>query len=100
MENSAKTYATMEEAVLDMLFKQVLEQKPKKIKKTTLLIDFCPFKGFEKDMMQVYLDRTERIFGVSIKNLQNKPLQEIVQFLVQRKKKDSIYGSRPFKKKW
>lgn len=97
--NFTKTYATTEEAVLDMLFTQVFEQKPKKLKSTTKLVDFCQHKGFEKEMIQVYIDRIQRVFGVSIRNLQNKPMPEIVAFLVQRKKKDAIYGNRPFKRR-
>ena len=93
-----KVYATMKEAVEDMFFRDVLGVPKKSLKKSHLLEDFCPDKRFAKEYIKMYLDKTERTFQVSIKNLQSKPVVEILEFLIKRKKNDSIYGNRPFKK--
>jgi hypothetical protein len=92
------SYASMEEAVLDMFLTQVVSQPKKKIKNSMMLKDFCPDKKFEKEFIGMYLDRVQTVFGVSIRNLQNKPMVEILAFLCERKRKDALYGNRPFKR--
>ena len=93
-------YKNMEEAVEIMFFEQVLGTKPKKLKPATMLSDFCPDKKFEKEFLRMYIDRAQRVFGVSLRNLQSKPMTEIFAFLVTKKKRDALYGAdRPYKVK-
>lgn len=91
-----KSYNTVSEAVESMFFEQVLCCPKKPITKTTHLSDFAPDKKFVKEYIQMYVDKSTRVFGVSIRNIQSKPLVEILKFLSARKLKDGIYGQRKF----
>jgi len=89
-----KIYKNVKEAVNEMFFKEVLGlPKPIKIKKTTKLSDFCQNKAFEEEMVDLYVDRIERVFKVSIRKMKNKPISEILILLEDKKKKHSIFGS-------
>jgi hypothetical protein len=93
-----KIHKTLKEAVAEMFFKEVLGASQKVLKQGDTLSAFCPDKKFLKEFLKMYVDRTERVFGASIKNMEEKPLLEILDFLTERKRKDSVYGNRPYKK--
>lgn len=87
-----QVYKTIKEAVLDIFFKEVLGlPKPIKIKKNTVLADFCRNKKFEQEYVDMLVDRTDRVFKISIRKIKNKSLEEILLFLEQKKKKNSMY---------
>jgi hypothetical protein len=88
----------MEEAVIHMFFADVLSQPIKRFSKGAKLGDLAPDRKFEKEFVDMYVDRVQSVFGVSIKALKNKPVSDILKFLVLRKKDDAKYGKRPFKK--
>lgn len=88
-----QVYKNLKVAVHEMFFKEVLGlPKPIKIKKTTVLADFCRNKKFEKEYVDMLVDKTERVFKVSIRKIKNKPLEEILIYIEQRKVKHSMYG--------
>lgn len=88
-----QVYKNLKVAVHEMFFKEVLGlAKPIKIKKNTVLADFCRNKKFEKEYVDMLVDKTERVFKVSIRKIKNKPLEEILIYIEQRKVKHSMYG--------
>lgn len=88
-----KVYKNIKEAVNEMFFKEVLGlPKPIKIKKTTKLSDFCRNKEFEDEMVDMYVDRAERTFRVSIRKMKDKPIVDLLSYIESKKKKHSIYG--------
>lgn len=88
-----KVYKNIKEAVNEMFFKEVLGlPKPIKIKKTTKLSDFCQNKEFSDEMVDMYVDRAERTFRVSIRKMKDKPIVDLLSYIESKKKKHSIYG--------
>jgi len=84
-----QVYKNLKEAVHEIFFKEVLElPRPIKIKKTTVLTDFCRNKKFEKEYAAMLVDKTERVFKVSIRKIKNKPLEEILIYIEQQKAKN------------
>lgn len=89
-----QVYSNLKEAVNQMFFKEVLGlAKPVKIKKTTMLADFCSNKKFETEYVDMLVDKTERVFKVSIKKIKNKPVSEILVYIEQGKQRHARYGS-------
>lgn len=84
----------MKEAVNEMFFTQVLGlPKPLKLKKNATLATFCRQKKFEKEYVDMLTDKIERVFNVSVKQIKNKSVSDILIFIEQRKAKQSLYRS-------
>lgn len=80
-------YRTIKEAIIDIFFKEILEiKKPLKIKKNTKLTDFCQNKNFEKEFLEMMINRVERTFKVNIRKVKNESLEEIFNFIEYQKK--------------
>lgn len=87
-----KVYATQKEMVYDKFFREVVGTTPRKVKKTDYLKTLAPKKKFEDDFVEMYIDRTYLIFSVNIRRLKNKPLEEILTFILGQKQKHAMYG--------
>lgn len=80
-------YRTIKEAIIDIFFKEILEiKKPLKIKKNTKLTDFCQNKKFEKEFLEMMINRVDRTFKANIRKVKNESLEEIFNFIEYQKK--------------
>lgn len=91
-----KVYKTMNEAVEDIFFSKILETKKRKLKKTDTLRTFVKIKKFEDEYVDMFVDKITLVFGCSIKKIKEKPITEILQYMVKIKNNHSRYGQ--FKK--
>jgi len=85
-------YKTIEEMVIDKFSREVLDLK-KPIAKNKYRLDlasFAPNKKFAPDYTEMYVDKVWLVFNVSIKKIKQKSIGEILNYLIQVKKKTMI----------
>jgi hypothetical protein len=62
--------------------KNVLQKsETTKLTSKTKLINFCEDKRFEKEFKEMFLNRTQLFFGVSILKMYDDPILDIIQYL-------------------
>lgn len=88
---------TLKEAAVKLFFEQVLELKTIKFSKKTHLKDFSQDKRFEKEFVDMFADRCLTRMGFNIKNIKNKPLVEILDYLTIQLSNRSKFGHLPKK---
>lgn len=90
--NSKELYGSIQEFVLQEFWQKVVQDKPRKITPSMTLTDLVPDKRFKQEFLEMYVDRTELLLGMSIRRIKNKPLVEIIRFLVDLKQKKIMFG--------
>lgn len=78
---------TLLEQITEDFKVQVLQNRLAKVKKDSMLSDFCSDQRFKKEFKDMFLERAYAFYGVSIRHLYDNNLNDILQFLRDNKMK-------------
>lgn len=83
---------SIQDFIVQEFWQKVIQDKPKKITPSMTLMDLVPDKRFKQEFLEMYVDRTELLLGMSIRRIKNKPLVDIFKFLGDLKQKKIMFG--------
>lgn len=90
--NADGVYNNLQDFILEKFWNDIVQSKPKKITPTMVLSDLVPDARFKTEFLEMYVDRTELILGMSIRRIKAKPIIEIIKFLTDLKQKKIMFG--------
>ena len=73
-------------------FKEVVGKKPPRtIPESKTLVDYIEDSRFEKEFLEMFIDKTQLIFDVNIRRQIKWPVHKIIQYLEVKNKSRQLY---------